>query len=97
MSHLGSLWGGVPGVTFESLLGHFHSFWVSVKLGARRFPNQRITMLDVVLFSPALSCLPNGWVGPEEVDKFSVPEELLLDRMWKCDLQKRIQVDTSVF
>ena len=24
-----------PGVTFESLLGHFHSFCVSVELGAR--------------------------------------------------------------
>ena len=35
MSHLGSLWGGTSGVTFESLLGHFNSFCVSVQLGGR--------------------------------------------------------------
>ena len=32
---LGSLWGGTLEVTFESLLGHFKSFCVSVELGAR--------------------------------------------------------------
>ena len=32
---LASLWGGPPRVTFESLLGHFNSFCVSVELGAR--------------------------------------------------------------
>ena len=29
-SHLGLLWGGTPGATYESLLGHLHSFCVSV-------------------------------------------------------------------
>ena len=38
LSHLGSVWGGAPGATFESLLCHFNSSWVSVELGARRFP-----------------------------------------------------------
>ena len=41
MSHLGSLGGGTPGVTFESLLGHFNSFGVSVELGARPLHNPR--------------------------------------------------------
>ena len=35
MSQLGSLWGRSAGATFESLLGHFDSFCVSVELGAR--------------------------------------------------------------
>ena len=35
LSHLNSLWGGTLGVIFESLLGHFNSFCVSVELGAR--------------------------------------------------------------
>ena len=39
MSHLGSLWAGSLGVTFESLLGHFNSFCVSVDLGARPLHN----------------------------------------------------------
>ena len=42
MSHLGSLWGGTPGVTFESLLGHFNSLFVSLELGGRRLHNHRI-------------------------------------------------------
>ena len=42
LSHLGSLWGGALGVTFESLLGHFNSFWVSVELGARRLPKNML-------------------------------------------------------
>ena len=41
LSHLGSLRGGALGVTFESLLGHLYSFWVSVELGARPLPNSR--------------------------------------------------------
>ena len=39
MSHLGSLWGGTPKVTFESLLGHFNSFCASVELGGRPLHN----------------------------------------------------------
>ena len=31
LSHLGSVWGGTPGVTFESLLADFNPFYVSVK------------------------------------------------------------------
>ena len=44
LSYLGSLWGGALGVTFESLLGHFNPFWVSVDLGARPLhnPNRRL-------------------------------------------------------
>ena len=41
LSHLGSLWRGALGVTFESILGHFNPFWVSVELGARWLPNIR--------------------------------------------------------
>ena len=37
----GSLWGRSARVTFESLLGHFNPFWVSVDLGARWLPNAR--------------------------------------------------------
>ena len=36
-----SLWRGTLGVTFESLLGHFNSFWISVELGARPLHNRR--------------------------------------------------------
>ena len=39
MGHLVSLWAGTPGVTFESLLGHFNSFCVSVGLGGRPLHN----------------------------------------------------------
>ena len=34
-----SLWGRSARVTFESLLGHFNSFWISVELGARWLHN----------------------------------------------------------
>ena len=39
LSHLGSLRGGTPKVTFESLLGHFNSFCASVELGGRPLHN----------------------------------------------------------
>ena len=39
LSHLGSLGGGTPKVTFESLLGHFNSFCFSVELGGRPLHN----------------------------------------------------------
>ena len=38
----GFLWGRTPGVTFESPLGHFNSFWVSVWLGGRPLHNANI-------------------------------------------------------
>ena len=39
---LASLWGGTPGVTFESLLGHFNSFCVSVEaMSALTEPNRQ--------------------------------------------------------
>ena len=49
LSHLGSLWGGTPGATFESLLGHFKSFCVSVRLGGHplRKINQLIQSLKI--------------------------------------------------
>ena len=37
--NFGSLWGRSAQVTFESLLGHFNSFWLSVELGARWLHN----------------------------------------------------------
>ena len=46
MSHLASLWGGTPGVTFESLLGHLASFCVSVVLGARPLHNAKKLLGD---------------------------------------------------
>ena len=39
LSHLNSLWGGTPGVPFESLLGRFDSFCVSGELGGRPLHN----------------------------------------------------------
>ena len=35
LGHLVSLWAATPGVTFESLVGHFNSFCVPVELGGR--------------------------------------------------------------
>ena len=35
-AHFESLWGGMPGVTFESLLSHLNAFCVSLELGGRR-------------------------------------------------------------
>ena len=52
LSHLGSLWGGALGVTFESLLGHFNPFWVSVDLGARCLPKLRADKLQADFLFP---------------------------------------------
>ena len=41
LSHLASLWGGTPKVAFESPLGYFNSFCVSVELGARPLHNSK--------------------------------------------------------
>ena len=40
-------WGGTPKVTFESLFGHFNSFWVSVELGGRPLHNFRNSVFEV--------------------------------------------------
>ena len=52
LSHLGSLWGGALGVTFESLLGHFNPFWVSVELGERWLPNPKGPKIETIQDRP---------------------------------------------
>ena len=64
LSHLGSLGGGTPQVTFESLLGHFNSFCVSVELAWRPFHNQNT---DAPLLSEMLQTryTPVNEIGPD--------------------------------
>ena len=46
-----SLWGRSARVTFESLLGHFNSFWVAAKLGVRWLHNTKnATALESIVF-----------------------------------------------
>ena len=83
----GSLWGPSAGVTFESLLGHFNSFCVSVELEARPLHNSRC---EKTVWNCVWNCgrktvkkcrrkLLGGWTGRKMFrDRFGASFELLV-------------------